>query len=378
MKEYSKFFKDKSILAALFIILLLETSMQFGCYKIFQKKNSYAYSVNKITDHAINHKADLDPDILILGSSIAYEGISSQILNDKLKPLNLKAQSIAISGSELIVQELALEKALKTFKNVKYIIHVNDVQFPWIDYSKLSDATLSMISELDRVNALLNILEYEYEFSYPEISFVLFRFISYRRDIGDFILNPDKRIKDIGKRKKETSTTAYNYENSYLESLSLYSFKSLDECVQVTLASSPTPTLSNPFHKDAIYRTCKLASSAKLSILENENTKLYYKRLTHLYAYIRKNNIKIINVFAPLPTHLDEKDYPERIKFWKTNFKDILGERVLDLSTSLPVDSNAEYYYDLAHMNKKGMEAFSEILAKELLKEIPLLEEGGK
>ena len=88
MKEYLKFFLDKSFLSALIIIFLIEGSFQLGCYKNFLKKNSYASNVTRITDHALSKKNELDPDILILGTSLAYEGISMRLLNEKLTSLN--------------------------------------------------------------------------------------------------------------------------------------------------------------------------------------------------------------------------------------------------------------------------------------------------
>jgi hypothetical protein len=149
-----EFLKDKSLLFALFIVLLCEGFMQIGCYKPFQKKNSYAQSVNKITDSAIRSLPILKPNVLIVGTSIAYEGLSAKRLNEKIKEKGLVAQSIAIPGSELIVQELALRKVLKSNPDIKYIIHVNEMHLPWVDRRILIDSSLAMITELDRWEAL--------------------------------------------------------------------------------------------------------------------------------------------------------------------------------------------------------------------------------
>ena len=110
MKEYLKFFLDKSFLSALIIIFLIEGSFQLGCYKNFLKKNSYASNVTRITDHALSKKNELDPDILILGTSLAYEGISMRLLNEKLTSLNLKAQTIAILSSRKSVRRIQKRK----------------------------------------------------------------------------------------------------------------------------------------------------------------------------------------------------------------------------------------------------------------------------
>lgn len=47
--------------------------MQFGCYKPFIKRNSYAANVNRITEHILDHQSELDPDILIVGTSLAMK-----------------------------------------------------------------------------------------------------------------------------------------------------------------------------------------------------------------------------------------------------------------------------------------------------------------
>lgn len=116
MKEYIAFIKDSKFWIPVLILVGLETVMQFGCYKPFLKKNSYAANVSRITDHVLEKQKEFDPDVLVVGTSVAYQGLSIPILNQELSSLRKKVQSIAIPGTELIVQDLAVLKTLPHFK----------------------------------------------------------------------------------------------------------------------------------------------------------------------------------------------------------------------------------------------------------------------
>ena len=368
MKDILQFFKDKSLLTALLIISLVEIGMQFGCYKTFQKKSSYAWSVNHITDTAIRSLSELKPNTLIMGTSIAYEGLSPEILNEKLSKEGLVFQSISIPGSELIVQELALRKILEEPNEIKYIIHVNELQLPWVDRLSLLDATLSMIAEFNRIEGINRLHDDKYEIKINDYLFLLLKWVAYRRDIADFLLSPDKRIKDIGKELNKDNRNLYAYKNEYLPAMSLYDFNSIEECILKSAPNSFIPQLSDKYHRDALFRTCKLAKDTKLPIEKNNLTDIYKIRIRNLYSYINSKNIKIINIYPPVPELLDRADYQERIKFWNTEFGEILSDTKYDLSDIIPIENNSDYYYDMIHLNKVGMELFTKELIDIVLK----------
>ncbi|MCB1144723.1 MAG: SGNH/GDSL hydrolase family protein [Leptospiraceae bacterium] len=365
MKELILFLKDKSILSAILFIAVTEVFMQLGCYKPFLKKNSYAYSANKITDTAIQSLPTLNPDTIILGTSLAYEGISPEILNQKLSNSGIVSQSLAIPGSELITQELSIRKILNHTNEIKYIIHVNDIQMPWIDRKALIDSTLSMIAEFDTFTVLKKINDDKYSTRWEDYSFVLLKYVAYKRDIGDFFLAPDKRIKDFGKELKNKSI--YAYQNEYLPSIALYHFDTLDTCIEKSSPSAILPEGSDKYHRDAVFKTCHLVKNTKLDTIKNEFTDLYKIRLSNIYSFLKSKNIKIINVYPPVPNLLDDQDYQKRIHFWKTEYSDLAGDYQIDFTYLIPGDRNEEYYYDLIHLNKRGMHVFTEALAEQLL-----------
>jgi len=94
--------------------------MQFGCYRIFQKKTSYGANVNRIIHQSVNEDHLSRTNVLILGTSLAYEGISVNQLNETLNPIGYHAHSIALPGAELIVQSLVLDDTLQKYKNIEW------------------------------------------------------------------------------------------------------------------------------------------------------------------------------------------------------------------------------------------------------------------
>lgn len=367
LKEYLKFLKNPAILRSLVIILVIEIILQLGCYRKFLKRNSYAANINRILDHVISKKNEMDPNVLIVGTSLAYQGLSVPLLNERLSGIGLKVQSIAIPGSELVVQELALEKVLLHFKKIRYIIHVNEAELPWSTDRRPLEPTMAMVSELDRVSALRKLYEYNYDVRLPDLFFLYFRLVAYRNDFGDLVLNPDKRIKAYGRERILQNSNFYEYDNQKSESLDLYDFKNIKECLEKTSSSSEVKKGSDSFHKHSIFKTCEQAEIFGASFSKTDETELYFKRLNHLYQFAKKNDIIIINVFQPMPYYLDFIDYPTRIEFWKEHYRDNLGNHILNLNSIISSEESPKYFYDLIHLNRKGKEIFSNSLADSIL-----------
>lgn len=147
----------------------------------------------------------------------------------------------------------------------------------------------------------------------------------------------------------------------------MYSFANLDECINDTGQFSLIPNDSDEIHRDAINRTCILAKNQNITNEKSILTDLYKIRLQHLYKKFNDRNLKVINVFPPLPRFLDHVDYPAKIQFWKTEYSDILSGRTINLYDSIPKEESPKYFYDLVHMNQEGNKFFSEKLASEVL-----------
>jgi len=373
LKDFLNFLIDKRLLLAVAIFFFFEVLFQLGIYRTYLKKNSYAANINRVTDHILKSRDVLDPTILIVGTSVAFEGISVRILNEELAGTGEKVQSIAIRGSEIIVQHQLLEKNLASFQKVHTIIHVLEPGMAWVDRPYLVDPTLVMMSEVGNFRAMSLVREFGYDVKFSDYVFLSLKSIAYRKDLSDMVINFNERIKAIARRNKKPNTNPWDYENPNLESMGPYHIDSVEDCLKITGADStlPIPQGSNPDHKRMINETCGIANSVPQESFETENTRRYFGRLKKMYSMIGERKIHIIDVFAPYSTAIRKLNSPDRMDIWKKGLTSSLSPYqaldTLDFQTSLGTTDNGEYCFDLIHLNKFGMEKFSSILGKELV-----------
>ncbi|TGL61862.1 hypothetical protein EHQ58_04410 [Leptospira ognonensis] len=372
LKDFLNFLVDKRLLLAVGIFLFFELLFQLGIYRTYLKKNSYAANINRVTDHILKSRKILDPTILIVGTSVAFEGISVRILNEELASTNEKVQSIAVRGSEIIVQHQLLEKHLSSFPNVHTIIHVLEPGMAWVDRPHLVEPTLVMMSEVGNFRAMELAREFGYNITFTDYLFLASKSIAYRKDLADMVINFNERIKAIARRNKNPNRNPWDYENPNIESMGPYHIDSVEECLKITGPDStmPIPLGSNPDHRRMIYETCGIAKSVPQESFETENTRRYFGRLRKMYSMIGDRKIHIIDVFAPYSSAIRKLNSTERMEIWKQGLTNALDPHQsldqLDFQTSLGITDNGEYCFDLIHLNRKGMETFSKIFGMEL------------
>ena len=406
MNEFNKFYKDKRFYLPILILIFFELILETGIYTPFLKKNSYAANINRITNHVLSNRINHNPDILVLGTSVAFQGLSPKILQEIIEPTGLKVQSIAIPGSELIVQHLASKRLLEEFKDVKYLIYVGEVTMPWVSQTGLGLPTLAMISEFPRMSVLPLLSEFEYgskfkiplidhefitHYGFSDVSYILFKSIAYRRDFNDFILDPGKRIKYISRDRKNPNNNFYYFENQSTERMSSYNFQSLEDCVNQTkdYTNPPYPENSNSDHKKAIYDTCALSISTiqllspveSAPVADTDSTRLYFKRLQWVLENYTSRDIKVLTVFAPYSYTMGKIGGERKMQVWKREVSSILKENnagILDLQDLFQSEDSNLYCYDTIHLNNDGMKKFSKALGEFLLNEIYLGKVDGK
>jgi len=372
LKELKAFLLDKRLLLALGVILFVEILFQSGVYKPLLKKNSYAANINRVTEHVLNNRKTLDPDILIVGTSVAFEGLSVRILNEQLQDKGWKVQSIAIRGSELVVQHRILEKYLDEFKNVKYVLHILEPGMAWVDRTETIDPTLAMLSELGNFRAISLIKEFEYTPDRSSYLYLALKTVTYRKDLGDLFINFNERMKAISRRNKSPNLNPWDYENETIESLGPYQIENIEDCLTKTNPGSkfPLPKESNADHKRMIFETCTVANSVPKSSKETENTERYFRRLQKMYELIGKRNIHIIDIFAPYSNAIRTFNDSDRTAVWEKGLGFALAPYQkldqIDMQDSLGKGDNGKYCFDLIHLNRSGMENFSLALSKEL------------
>lgn len=409
MTEFNKFYKDKRFYIPILALIGFELLFQLfaGYYKPYLKKKSYAANVNQIIGHVLEKKNEHDPDILLVGTSVAYQGLSLPVLQERIKDTGLKIQSIAIPGSELIVQSLAVEKALSEFQNVKLIIYVGEITMPWVSKTDLTLPTLAMINEFDKASSLKKVKEFDYDaskidinltftnwkdfkfyigylFNYDDWAYLFFKSIAYRRDLNDFLVDPGKRLKYISRKRANPNLNFYEYENDKSEKMSDYKISNLEDCLKKTHPTDnfdPIPPTSNTDHKRAIFDTCwvgKYSTNAQVRTIE---TNLYFKRLSYIYSHIREKNIKIINIFAPYSNIIDDQlGGAGRVQVWKEELEKLNPPNpvLVDFRNVFDGKNSDDYCYDVIHLNHNGAVLFSEALgdylklnAKQLIQNKP-------
>ena len=271
---------------------------------------------------------------------------------------------------------MALEKVLQKFKNVKMVVHVVEVTMPWVQQKNLSLPTLAMISEFNRINAVKKLYDFRYEVKVDDLSYTLVRSFAYRRDLREFLLAPNERLKHVVRSLKKPNTKIADHENTQKEKVSSYPISNLDECINktdVVANKDPIPAGSNFFHKKAVWDTCYLAKNTTTETNKTESTDLYFYRLSILYQFLKERNIKVINVFAPYSSLLSVLGGKERMQFWEQELKKINGQDhiIMDMQNIFDVSKNGDYCYDLIHLNYFGMMEFSKALG-EFLKTVDI------
>ncbi|EQA35864.1 hypothetical protein LEP1GSC047_0412 [Leptospira inadai serovar Lyme str. 10] len=376
MNPYLSLIRDRKFWIPVLILVCFDLCLQAGVYRPYLKKGSFAANVVRNTEYVLEKKAVFDPTVVLLGTSVAHQGLSLRILNETLEPYGERMQSFAMEGTELVVQDAIVHKLLPQFKNVHTVIHVLEVSTPWLDLQNLEIHTLSMLSELERSVAFKKIYEFDYRVNYDDLAFLTFKSIAYRRDMRDFFLDPSKRLKDIGRRRKEAKIDPWPYENPNLARISMYpEARDVESCLRATDPSNgqPIPQGSDHFHKKAVWDTCILARKTPTVVGSDAAVAKFFSRLKILHDDIRRigkqngKDIRIIAVLAPYSDIVRAWRTPERNRIWKEELEKIKsGTILLDYQSSLDGGNNGDYYYDLIHLNKLGMIKFSEAIVKDL------------
>ncbi|TGL47606.1 SGNH/GDSL hydrolase family protein [Leptospira wolffii] len=376
MSPYLSLIRQKKFWIPVLFFVFFDLCLQTGVYRPYLKKGSFAANVVRNTEYVLEKKSEFEPTILLLGTSVAYQGLSLKTLNETLEPYGEKIQSVAMEGTELVVQDSIIRNLLPKFPKVHTVIHILEISTPWVDQEYLQIHTLAMLGELDRRIAFPLIYDFNYNVQYDDLGFLAFKSIAYRRDIRDFILDPSKRLKDIGRRRKEQKLTPWPHENTNLPKISMYpEAKEVLSCLATTNPGNgqAIPQGSDIFHKKAIWDTCDLAKRTPTVVTKTKSVDNYFLRLGLLYKDIHRigeengQKIRILGVIAPYSEIIKAWRTPERDRIWQEEVRKIDPEiSLLDYQDSLDGSNNGDYYYDLIHLNRIGMDKFSDIFAADL------------
>ena len=102
MTELKKFLKDPVFYVPVLFLLGLELFLQTPLYRKILEPNSYAENVNRITE--IMKTSPVEPNVLILGTSVAYQGVNMPLLNKLMEKDGIVVQNGASQGAMLETQ----------------------------------------------------------------------------------------------------------------------------------------------------------------------------------------------------------------------------------------------------------------------------------
>lgn len=371
MNELKKMITDIRFLIPALFFVGFELFMQSGLYRKLLQPNSFADNVNRIVK--IAGSSDINPQVLILGTSVAYQGILLPDLNARLESEGWRAQSGASEGAMLITQNMIYRTLKKKMPDLKLVVHVAEATFPWTARYDLNGANRSMTAQFDRPETIKRLGEYDYELSSDDYSYYLVRSLTYQKDIRDFALNPLERIKRLGReyRKYSQDKPDYPYVNEHQYAMSAYPAHSLKECVKVAKKGVPETDetgkqITDRHHRKAVWQTCEVGMSDPMSYPGASHwEKLFFKRLQLFYREIQDDGVRVVTVFPPYSSLIKDLNEGKRMGRWHKNLKELYGSDeylYLDLRSSLDSPDNADLYYDTIHLNRKGARRFTHIL----------------
>lgn len=378
MKHIFEILKDPRITIPIGFLLGFELFLQTGLYTRLMQPRSYADNVSRIIRLTGSGR---DPNVLILGTSVAYQGIQMPLLNNLLAKDGLVIESGACEGAKLETQHLIMRELLGRMPNVKTIVHVVEASHPGTARHHQDLANRSMAAQFGRLETLDVLRRHRLRVEPTDYTYFFVRSLTYQKDLRDFVLDPLDRLKGIGRRKKE-EIPGQLYQNNYTYRLSAYPAKNVQQCIESAMAADIEKMgrdVTDKHHRNAVRLTCQIVLWDPLSGPGSEQwTHLFFDRLGVVYKEIADRGIKIVVVFSPYSDILQDLNAEYRMLAWKDGLARTApagAYTTVDLRKSLDGPNNADLYYDTIHLNRYGADKFTEEFARSVG---PILKENAK
>lgn len=378
MKNVFQILKDPRIFIPVAFLLGFELFLQSGLYTKLMQPRSYADNVSRIIRLG---GIGRDPNVLILGTSVAYQGIHMPQLNRLLAPEGLIVESGACEGAKLETQHLIMRELLKRMPHVKTIVHVVEASHPGTARHHQDLANRAMAAQFSRMEALDVLRRHKLRLEPSDYTYFFIRSLTYQKDLRDFVLDPLDRFKGIGRRAKE-EIPGQLYENPHKYRLSAYPAKNVKECIERAESADIEKMgrdVTDKHHRNAVRLTCQIVLWDPLSGPGNDQwTHLFFDRLGVVYNEIAERKIRIVVVFSPYSDILTDLNAEYRMQAWRNGLARVAPQgryTTVDLRKVLDGPNNADYYYDTIHLNRYGAERFTEEFARALG---PILKENLK
>lgn len=369
MKAIVSILKDPRIYVPIGFLVLFELFMQTGLYRGLMQPRSYADNVNRILKLAGTTR---DPSALIIGTSVAYQGVQVPYLNQLLEKDGIVVESGACEGAKLETQHLIMRALLARMPNVKTVIHFVEASHPSTARDHQDLANRSMVAQFPRSETLHVLHGHNYHLTYSDYLFFYIRTLTYQKDFRDFVLDPLDRFKGIGRRRREVNAGIV-YENKYDYKLSAFPAKNAQECIESSMKADIAAMgkgVTDEHHRKAVLQTCQLVVQDPLNGPGHAQwAALYFKRLQFTYKDITDRGIKVIVVFTPYAQLIQDLNAEYRMKVWNEGLSSAVAPenlKTIDLRHALDGPNNSDYYYDTIHLNRQGATLLTESLAEKL------------
>lgn len=369
--ELKKFLRDPRFLVPLAVLIGFELFLQTGLYQYALRPESYAENINRNVNFVSD--SEVEPNVLVLGTSVAYQGLNMRLLNEELDGSGLRVLSAASQGALLVTQHSAYRYLKEELPSVKLIVHVSETTFPWTARHVLDASNRSMLTQFPRAQVFPLLAAYDYHLTLRDRTFLLLRSVSYQKDLRDFVLNPAARIKRLGKKyRNPVYPSPYGHENDYEFKISAYGAKTLDECVKAAKTGIPETDASgrkvtDRDHRRALKITCEIGLRDPINRPGAEQwNRLFFHRLELMHDEIRGDGRRILTVFPPYSNLIPDLNRDDRLRTWRENLREIYGDdsyQIADLRRSLDGPDNGDLFYDTIHLNREGAARFTKAFA---------------
>ena len=402
MQRLLKYISDVRVLTPFLVIVLLELFLQSGIYgRWMLEKNSYADQIRRSL--RVIRNSPVEPNVLILGTSVAYQGIHLPLMNRLLEENNtgLVVQSAACEGCMMQTQYMLYKTLHEEFPKLRTIVHVLDATLDQKSRYESDQPNLSMLAQLPRGRSLAVLDEMRFDVGFNEYAYFYLRTMTFRADLRDFVLSPAGRIRNITERLRDDEQQLYTYVNDYQYAIDAFSKKGdLLTCAKNALAGvndegqvvpkrpddsedvqPDVQYLTDRHHRNAAELTCAIAHHEKTQKFAGARQwqNLFFERLDTMYDGIDAGGFHIVTIYAPYSDLIGHIIRDERKAYWDEEIAKIHGDRpylTLDTRRSLgdfDDPRSRRYFYDVLHLNGPGARQWTRHLAGEFTKHAAFL-----
>lgn len=384
------------IVPALFLVLL-EAFLETGIYGAFMlEKHSYASNIRK--NVSIIEDSSIQANALILGTSVAYQGLDVPLLNAELerRQTGIVTQSAACEGCMLQTQHMLYRMLKDRWPNMNTVIHIADTTLSSKARYEYDVANGSMMAQFDRGTALDLLKLHEFKLGYHEYLYFYLRLATYQQDLRAFVLDPLRRIRTIGERLRAPHRE-YTHTNDNLYSYGAFSASgNLRACANnagagVDDSGQPVPEKqdgeefdprvhkTDRHHRNAVHVTCHIADLEKNRVPAGENQwrDLYFRRLEKMYAEIYADGRRVVTIIPPYSDLILHANTDERIARWRERIAGLATKHgreyaFIDMRRSIgsfDQPAGRKYFYDVLHLNTTGAKTWTRRVAEDLATE---------